>query len=54
MLRNSNSRPRAVMNILAWALIVGLTVATLVWTVWASHQPRPHSTWGEPSEKPLN
>ena len=54
MPRNSNSRVRGVMNVLAWALIAALTVATLVWTVWASHQPRPHSVWGEPSEKPLN
>jgi hypothetical protein len=42
------------MNILAWVLIAGLAIATFFWTVWASHQPRPHSVWGEPSEKPLS
>jgi hypothetical protein len=54
MLRYSNIRFRAVMNILAWVSIALLAVATLVWTVWAAHQPRPQSVWGEPSEKPLN
>lgn len=53
MLRNSKPRFRAVINILAWVLIAGLAISTLLWTVWASHQPRPHSVWGEPSDKPL-
>jgi len=53
MLRHSSTRVRAV-NILSWVLIAVLAVATLLWTVWASHQPRTHSTWGEPSQKPLN
>ncbi len=49
-----NNRVRGMMNILCWVLIALLAVATLSWTVWASHQPRPHSIWGEPPEKPLN
>jgi len=49
-----NTRLQAVLNILCWVLIALLAVATLRWTVWASHQPRPHSVWGEPSEKPLD
>ena len=54
MARNSNAGLRATLNVLAWVLIAGLVAATLLWTVWAGHQPRPHSVWGEPSEKPLN
>lgn len=54
MLKPPHTRLRTVMNVLAWALIAGLIVSTSLWVVWASHQPRPHSMWGEPSEKPLN
>jgi hypothetical protein len=54
MLRTSNTRFRAAIRALAWLLIAGLSVATLLWTIWAGHQPRPHSSWGEPSDKPLD
>ena len=41
------------LNALTWVLIALLLAATL-WTVlWAAKQPRVHSIWGEPSEKPL-
>jgi len=49
-----NTRRKASMNILCWLLIALLAAATLRWIAWGSHQPRPHSVWGEPSEKPLN
>jgi hypothetical protein len=48
------TRFQAAMNILCWVLIALLAVATLRWIGWANDQPRPHSVWGEPSEKPLN
>ncbi len=51
---NSKTRSRAALNVLAWALIAVLAAATLVWTVWAGHQPKPHSIWGDASETPLN
>jgi hypothetical protein len=51
---NAMKTRQAVMNILCWVLIAVLAAATLRWIVWANHQPRPHSIWGEPSEKPLN
>jgi hypothetical protein len=54
MLKISNARLRVAVNFLAWILIAGLAGATLVWSVWSAHQPRPHSAWGEPSDKPLN
>jgi hypothetical protein len=51
---DSKTRVRKALSVLAWALIAALAAATLVWTVWASHQPEVHSIWGERSEKPLN
>lgn len=40
-------------NALSWVLI-GLLLAGTLWAVlWAAKQPRVHSIWGEPSEKPL-
>ena len=42
------------LNALAWVLIALLLAATL-WTVlWAAKQPKVHSIWGEPSEKPAD
>jgi len=49
-----NTRLQAVVDILCWVLIALLVAATMRWIVWGSHQPRPHTIWGEPSEKPLN
>lgn len=42
------------LNVLAWVLIAVLLVATLWAFVWAGHQPKVHSIWGDPSEKPLS
>ena len=41
------------LNALAWVLIALLLAATLWVVQWAAKQPRVHSIWGEPSEKPL-
>ena len=41
------------LNALAWVLIALLLAATLWAVLWAAKQPRVHSIWGEPSEKPL-
>jgi hypothetical protein len=38
------------LNILAWALIAVLFVATAIWTEWGSHQPRTHSIWAPGGE----
>ena len=38
---------------LAWILIALLLAATLWAVQWAAKQPRVHSIWGEPSEKPI-
>lgn len=37
---------RKSLNILAWIVIGLLWVATAIWTIWASHQPRTESIWG--------
>ena len=42
------------LNVLAWVLIAALLVATLFAVQWAARQPKVHSIWGEPSEKPLS
>jgi hypothetical protein len=41
------------LNALAWVLIALLLAATLWVVQWAAKQPRVHSIWGEPSDKPL-
>ena len=41
------------LNVLAWALIALLLVATLWAVQWARKQPTVHSIWGDPSDQPL-
>jgi hypothetical protein len=44
---------RRILNTLIWLLIALLAGATM-WAIgWASHQPKVHSIWGEPSAKPI-
>ena len=33
------------LNILMWAIIVIVTIATVIFCIWASAQPRTHSIW---------
>jgi len=40
--------------VLAWVLIALLLAATLWAVQWAAKQPKVHSIWGEPSDKPLS
>ncbi len=48
-----SSRLKRMLSVLAWVLI-GLLLGATLWAVrWAAKQPKPHSIWGEPSDKPL-
>ena len=52
-LHHKPSVVKRTLNALAWVLIALLVVATLWAVLWAAKQPKVHSIWGEPSEKPL-
>jgi len=43
---------RKILNILAWVVIVLLFIGTVVWMIWASHQPATHSIWAPDTESP--
>jgi len=51
--RTRRSAFKRTLDVLAWILIVILLAATLWAVQWAAKQPRVHSIWGEPSDKPL-
>jgi len=50
---HQSSAFKRILNVLAWVLIALLLAATLWAVQWAAKQPKVHSIWGEPSDKPL-
>jgi hypothetical protein len=50
---HQRSALKRILEVVAWVLIALLLAATLWAVQWASRQPKVHSIWGEPSDRPL-